>query len=396
MRDYLLFIVKNALRSKRRAFLTLASVALSFCLLAVLMALYHALFLSAPATPGQALRLVVHHKVSLTQDLPLSYEKKIATLPGVRDVTSLRWFGGTYKDARDPRNNFAQFGIEPAHLFNVYPEFSMPQDEIAAFEQQKTACIASRALATKLGWKMGERITLVGTMTPMTLDLTLVGIFDDPGDTEVLYFNHDYLQDSLSATDPRHGMVQQYYVETNSNNDVASVASAIDAAFAESPAPTRTESEHAFMLSFVSFVGNVKLFLLAIGGAVTFTILLVSANAISMSVRERIREVGILKTLGFSSSEVLGMILSESAFIGLVGGIVGCAIAVVLSMSIAQAAHHGSAFVQSLAVVLHDSAQRSAHHPGSTRDLGNQRARACCFRRRVRRSSNHSGIRGEP
>lgn len=348
MRDYLLFIVKNALRSKRRAFLTMASVALSFCLLAVLMALYHALFLSAPATPGQALRLVVHHKVSLTQELPLSYEKKIATLPGVRDMTSLRWFGGTYKDARDPRNNFAQFGIEPAHLFNVYPEFSMPQDEIAAFEQQKTACIASRALAIKLGWKMGERITLVGAMTPMTLDLTLVGIFDDPGDTEVLYFNRDYLQDSVSATDPRYGMVQQYYVEAVSKNDVASVASSIDAGFAESPAPTRTESEHAFMLSFVSFVGNVKLFLLAIGGAVTFTILLVSANAISMSVRERIREIGILRTLGFSSFEVLGMILSESVFIGLVGGIVGCAIAVALSMSIAQAAHHGSAFVQSL------------------------------------------------
>jgi putative ABC transport system permease protein len=126
------------------------------------------------------------------------------------------------------------------------------------------------------------------------------------------------------------------------------VASAIDTVFAESPAPTRTESEHAFMLSFVSFVGNVKLFLLAIGGAVTFTILLVSANTISMSVRERIREVGILKTLGFSSSEVLAMILSESAFIGLVGGIVGCAIAVVLSLGVAQAAHHGSSYVQSL------------------------------------------------
>jgi putative ABC transport system permease protein len=348
MRDYLLFIVKNALRSRRRALLTMASVALSFCLLAVLMALYHALFLSAPATPGQALRLVVHHKVSLTQDLPLSYEKKIAAIPGVKDVTSLRWFGGTYRDARDPKNNFAQFGIEPAHLFNVYPEFSMPQDEIAAFEQQKTACIASRALAAKLGWKTGERITLVGTLMPVTLELTLAGIFDDPGDTEVLYFNREYLQDSLPATDPRHDAVQQYYVETDSKNDVSSVASVIDGVFAESPAPTRTENEHAFMLSFVSFVGNVKLFLLAIGGAVTFTILLVSANTISMSVRERIREVGILKTLGFSSSEVVGMILSESAFIGLVGGIVGCAIAVALSMAIAQAAHHGSAYVQSL------------------------------------------------
>jgi putative ABC transport system permease protein len=221
-------------------------------------------------------------------------------------------------------------------------------DEIAAFERQKTVCIASRILATKLGWKIGERITLSGTLMPVTLELMLVGVFDDPGDTEVLYFNRDYLEDSLPSTDPRHNMVQQYYVETDSKNDVTSVASAIDGAFAESPAPTRTESEHAFMLSFVSFVGNVKVFLLAIGGAVTFSILLVSANTISMSVRERIREVGILKTLGFSSSQVLGMILSESAFIGLVGGVAGCAIAVALSMAIAQAAHHGSAFVQSL------------------------------------------------
>ncbi len=348
MRDYLSFVVKNALRSKRRALLTMASVALSFCLLAVLMALYHALFLAPPATPGQALRLVVHHKVSLTQDLPLSYEKKIAAIPGVKDVTSLRWFGGTYKDARDAKNIFAQFGIEPDHLFNVYPEFTMPQDQVSAFEQQKTACIASQALANKLGWKIGERINLADTMTPVTLELTLVGIFDDPGNTEVLYFNRAYLQDSFPATDPRHDMVQQYYVETNSKNDVASVASAIDAAFADSPAPTRTESEHAFMLSFVSFVGNVKLFLLAIGGAVTFTILLVFANTISMSVRERTREVGILKTLGFSSSEILALFLGESVFIGLVGGVVGCAIAVGLSLSIAQAAHHGSAFVQSL------------------------------------------------
>ncbi len=348
MRDYLQFVVKNALRSKRRAFLTMASVALSFCLLAVLMALYHALFLAPPATPGQALRLVVHHKVSLTQDLPLSYERKIAAIPAVKDVTSLRWFGGTYKDARNPRNNFAQFGIEPAHLFNVYPEFTMPQAQIAAFEHQKTACIASRALATKLGWKVGEHITLTGNLMPATLELTLVGIFDDPADTEVLYFNRDYLEDSLPATDPRRDMVQQYYVETASKDDVSGVAAAIDAAFAESPAPTRTESEHAFMLSFVSFLGNVKLFLVAIGGAVTFTILLVSANTISMSVRERVREVGILKTLGFSSSEVLGMILSESAFIGLVGGIIGCGIAILLSLAIAQAARHGSPYVQTL------------------------------------------------
>ena len=348
MLDSVFFIGKNLLRSKRRTILTLISIALSFCLLAVLTAMYHALFLSAPATPGQALRLVVHHRVSLTEDLPLADERKIAQIPGVAAVTSLRWFGGTYKDARDPRNNFAQFAIEPAQLFAVYPEFAMAPDQIAAFERQKTGGIASRSLAQKLGWRIGERITLAGNMMPVNLELTLVGVFDSPEDSEVFYLNRDYLQDSLPATDQRRDTAQQYYVETNSKEDVARTGPAIDALFQDSPAPTRTENEHAFMLSFVSFVGNVKLFLLAIGAAVTFTILLVSANTISMAVRERTPEVGILKTLGFAPSQILGMILGESAFIGLVGGVTGCAIAIALSAAIAHAARHGSPYVQSL------------------------------------------------
>ncbi len=348
MMNFLILSIKNALRSKRRTFLTIASLAASLCLLGVLMGLYRALFLAPDTTPGQALRLVIHHKVSLTQDLPISYEEKIAQLPGVRGVTSLRWFGGVYKDARDPRNQFAQFAIEPAQLFDVYPEFTMPDEEIRTFREQKTACIASRALADKLGWKLGERIVLVGNGTPVTLELTLAGIFDNPEHSVVLYFNRDYLQDSLPAGDPRTDMVQQYYLETTSKEDVQRIARAVDGIFANSPAPTMTESEHAFFLSFVSFLGNVKLFLLAISGAVTFTILLVSANTISMSARERIREVGILKTLGFSSAEIIGMIVGESAVIGLAGGLIGCLIAALLCFGIAQAASHGSPYAQAL------------------------------------------------
>jgi putative ABC transport system permease protein len=348
MRDYVSFIVKNALRSRRRTLLTIASIAASLCLLAVLMALYRALFLAPETTPGEALRLVVHHKVSLTQELPLSYEEKIRQIPGVRAVTSLRWFGGVYKDARDPKNQFARFAIEPAQFFDVHPEITMPQQQALAFQKLKTACIASRFLADTLGWKLGERITLKGDILPLTLELTLVGIFDEPVQAGRLYFNRDYLQDSLPAGDPRRDMVQQYYVETSSKNDVAAVSSAIDTIFAGSSAPTMTENEHAFMLSFVSFVGNVKRFLLAISGAVTFTILLVSANTISMSVRERVREVGILKTLGFSSSDILGMIVAESAAIGLTGGVIGSVIAALLCTGIAQAARHGPAFIQEL------------------------------------------------
>ena len=348
MLDSFDLLLKNILRSRRRALLTIASIAISLCLLGVLLAFYRALFLAPAVIPGEALRLVVHHKVSLTQEMPMSYEARLEEISGVKAVTSLRWFGGVYKDARDPRNQFARFGIEPASFFDVHPEITMPQDQIAAFQKQKTACIASRTLAETLGWKLGERITIAGNMIPVNLQLILAGIFDQPADSAVLYFNRDYLNDSLPASDPRHDMVQQYYVETASKDDVTRVARAIDVMFAESTAPTMTENEHAFMLGFVSFIGNVKLFLLAICGAVTFTILLVSANTISMSVRERVREVGILKTLGFSSRDVLGMIVGESAIIGLFGGAIGCMIAAMLCAGLANAIRHGPAYVQAL------------------------------------------------
>jgi len=348
MREYFFMVVKNSLRSRRRTTLTIASIAISLCLLTLLLAVYRALFLAPEQTSGQALRVVTHHKVSLTQDLPLSYEWKIEQIPGVKAVTSLRWFGAVYKDASDPRNQFARFAIEPSEFFKVYPEVELPEQQALAFQEQKTACIASRALAARLGWTLGEQIVLVGDTTPITLELSLVGIFDEPGNTSVLYFNRAYLEDSLPPGDPRRGAAQQYYVETQSKDDVPRVASAIDALFENSPAPTMTESEHAFMLSFMSFLGNVKLFLMAISCAVTFTILLVSANTISMSTRERFREVGILKTLGFSRAEILMIIVGESAVIGLAGGALGCMSATLLCTAIARAAGHGSNFLQIL------------------------------------------------
>ena len=316
MFSYLPLIFRNTVRNRRRSALTIASVAVSLCLLAVLMALYRALFYGAETTPGQAMRLVVHHKISLTEDLPVAYEEKIKQIPGVQSVTSLRWFGGTYKDARETRNHFAQFAIEPQTLFEVYPEFRISDNDKQAFISGKTACVASKALAQKLGWKHAEN-----------LELTLVGTFDDPNDGQLLYFNREYLRDSLPAGDERRDMIQQFYVETGSKDDVSSVARKIDDLFTDSVYPTKSEPEQAFLLSFVSFLGNLKLFLAAICGAVTFTILLVSANMLSMSVRERTREVGILKTLGFSSGEILGMVVGEASLIALSGGVLGCALA---------------------------------------------------------------------
>ena len=336
------------MRNRRRSLLTLASVAVSLCLLGVLLALSRTLFLGGDATPGQALRLVVHHKVALTQDLPVAEEEKIEQLKGVRALTSLRWFGGTYKDPGNPKNHFAQFAIEPQKLFAVYPEFRISETEKRGFIATKTACVSSRALASQLGWKVGDRITLVGGMLPVTLELTLAGIFDDPAQSPVLYFDRDYLRDSLPQGDPRQNMVQQFYVEAENKQAVPAIARQIDSAFADSPYPTRTEPEQAFMLSFVSFLGNLKLFLAAICGAVTFTILLVSANMLSMSVRERTCEIGVLKTLGFSPGEILGMVAGEAGLLAAAGGVVGCFLAGALCEALGSAMKQAPGFASAI------------------------------------------------
>ncbi len=184
-------------------------------------------------------------------------------------------------------------------------------------------------------------------MLPATLELTLAGIFDPPpGDTSsVLYFNRDYLRDSLLPGDSRRDMVQQFYVEADSKDAVPEITQHIDDAFAESPYPTKSEPEQAFMLSFVSFLGNLKLFLAAICGAVTFTLLLITTNMLSMSVRERTREVGILKTLGFSDGEILGMVVGEATLIAVAGGLLGCVLAGGLCAAIASAMRSAPGFV---------------------------------------------------
>jgi len=239
-----------------------------------------------------------------------------------------QWFGGTYRDAREQRNFFARFGVRPRDLFIAYPEYVIPEEQKQAFERERTGCVASKALADKFGWQPGERITLVGDIFPTTLELKLAGVFEEPNKFEMLYFNWDYLRDGLKAAGTLDlDFTSQYLVLADSPDNVPRVVKAIDDTFDNSPFPTRTESEQAFFLSFVSFLGNLKLFLLAIGGAVTFTILLVSANTLSMSVRERIREVGVLKTLGFTPGTIFGVLLGEGMMVAFIGGVLGCALA---------------------------------------------------------------------
>jgi putative ABC transport system permease protein len=330
---HLSFIVKSGLRNRRRSILTMLSIAVSLCLLGVLMAMYRALFLSDEPSPAQALRLIVHHKVSLTVPLPTAFEQEIRAMPGVREVSTYQWFGGVYKDARDPNNFFARMGVEPDHFFQIKSELQLPEEQKEAFRKIRTGAIVGAALAKKFNWKPGDRITIVGDIFPVNLELTVVGVYNDPDDDETLYFNDEYIHQAMLNSD-QGNLVGAFWVQAGSAADVPRVSKEIDDQFANSPYPTKSESEKAFALSFISFLGNMKLFLMAICGAVTFTILLVSANTISMSVRERIREVGILKTLGFTTGNILSIIVGEAIFIAGVGGVIGSLLAAGLCDSV--------------------------------------------------------------
>lgn len=331
---YLSLAFKNTLRNRRRSFLTISSIAVSLCLLGVLIAMYHAMFFGEQ-TPGQALRLVVRHRVSLAQPIPVSYEAKVKAVPGVKEVSVWNWFGGTYKDNRDQRNFFARLGVEPKPFLKIRTQMQMPEDQRRAFLTDRTGCVISKDLAEKLNLKLGDRVTLVGDIYPVTLELKLVGIFEDPDANQTMFFNYDYLRDALPLG--RRNYISVIAVLADSPEDVPRIAKAVDTMFENSSPPTKTESEQQFALSFVSFLGNIKLFLLSICAAVTFTILLVSGNTMAMSVRERIKEVGVLKTLGFTNGAILGMIVGEALCIAVIGGLLGLVLASLLTAVVGKA-----------------------------------------------------------
>lgn len=340
MLRHLPLILKNSWRNRRRTLLTILSVGVSLCLLGILMAIYHAFYFSEP-NASQALRLVTRNKVSLAFPMPQSYREKIRQIPGVQEVGISQWFGGVYIDRR-PEHMFARFAVEPDKIFTIHGEMTIPEDQKKAFQQERTACIAGRPLAEKYNWHLGERITLQGDIFPVTLELTLRGVFEHADNPEVLYFSREYLEESLPLG--RRGNAGTFNILAHSTEDVPRIEKAVDEQFSNSPVQTKTETESAFSLSFVAFLGNIKAFLLSVCAAVTFTIVLVSANTIAMSVRERVREVGVLKTLGYTRGTILGIILGEAVTISLVGGVLGVGLATVL----AGVVRHAPAFILQL------------------------------------------------
>jgi putative ABC transport system permease protein len=316
------FVTKNAFRNKRRSLLTVLSIAFSLLLLTFMMTLWHAFALD-DGSAESAQRLVVRHRVSLTFLLPGYYRDKIRALPGVVAVVPVSWFQGIYKDQK-PENFFPRFGTDPDEFFKVFRDIQMPEDQIKAWQRDRQGVIVDDTLAKKYGWKLGDRIFIQGDIYPVNLELNVRGIFHSTPDNKSAYFNAKYVEESVSFFK---GQAGTFSILAASPADVSKVASAIDDMFRNSPQPTKAESEKAFGLEFVAMMGNVKAFILSICSAVVFTTLLVSANTIAMSIRERTREVAVLKTLGFTRRGVLGLFVSEAVALALAGGVVGSSLA---------------------------------------------------------------------
>ena len=312
------FVTKNAFRNKRRSTLTVFSIAFSLLLLTLMMTIWRGFYLDRGSAESEE-RLVVRHRVSLTFSLPSFYREKVRAIPGVRAVVPVSWFGGIYKDQK-PENFFAQFSTDPEEFFQVYRDVHMPADQITAWQHDRQGVIVDDTLAQKYGWKLGDRIVLQGTIYPLNAELNVRGIYHSDPSRKSVYFHTKYVEESVNFFK---GQAGTFSVLVDSPSDVSKVASEIDDMFHNAPQPTKAESEKAFGLEFVAMMGNVKAFILSICGAVVFATLLVSANTMAMSIRERTKEVAVLKTLGFTRSSVLGLFVSESVALSLVGGLIG-------------------------------------------------------------------------
>lgn len=310
------FIVKNALRNKRRATLSILSVAVSLFLLVTLLVALRELTVP-PEGEGAALRVVVRSKISIANALPARQRPIIERIPGVEAISPFTWFGGKFKS--EEAMSFAQFAVDPVEFPRIFVESKVPPEQIKAFQADRQACIIGKITADKYKIKAGDRIMLSSTIYPADLEFKVAGIYSGSIDDRNMFFHQKYLDESIG--DP--GEVGTWWIKVRSAEDMPRVVSAINRAFENTSAEVRAESERAFQLSFISMMGNVKLVVGLISTAVVFALMLVSASTMSMAIRERFRELAILKALGFRRRELFAFILAESFGLAMLGALAG-------------------------------------------------------------------------
>lgn len=310
------FILRNALRNRRRLALTVLSVALSLFLFTVLQTALREL--TQPAeSEDSALRLVVRHRVSLANLLPARYQSRIEHMPGVDVCSRFTWFGGVYKDEK---NFFPQFACEGSKMARLFTEAVFDPQQMADFIQDKAGCVVGIKTMNRFGWKIGDKITLVGTIWDCSPELTIRAVYRKGVDETNLFFHHAYFDELMK--DP--GVVGTFWIKAKDAAAMPGLIRMIDDAFRNTDAETKTETERAFALEFVSMFGNVRMLIGSISMVIVFTMILVTASTMSMSIRERIRELSILKALGFNGLHVAGLIVSESFGLAMAGGFIGC------------------------------------------------------------------------
>lgn len=335
---YFGLVWKNVWRKKIRTTLTALSVLVAFLLFALLTAVSYAFRAGADAADAE--RLVVIHKISLINPLPISYENRIAATEGVASVTHASWFGGYYQD---PRNQFAQFPVEPREYFAMYPELDIPPEQLDAWSKNRTGAAVGIELAEQYGWKIGDRIPIRTTIWTQkdgndTWEFDIEAIFstgDPRGSTAYMLFQHDYFEEARAFGQ---GMTGWYVLRVADGANPIDVANAIDLQFENSSNQTETSTEQAFAASFAKQFGNIALIATLILGAVFFTLLLVAGNTMSQSVRERIPELAVLKTVGFGDGLLLTVVLLESVLVMLIGGLIGLGIGWVFVQGVAKQA----------------------------------------------------------
>ncbi len=307
----------NLLRHKRRTFLTMASVALALFLFASLRTVVTTL--RATAQFGSGRRLVTTNATGLVFPLPVSYANRLQTIPGVEKVTWANWFGGQYGDGK---RFFANFAVDAASYLDLYPEMSVPPDQKAAFLADRSGALIGARLVSLFGWKVGQNITLRGTIFPGDWVFTVRGIYtptDKAINDDAMMFHFDYLDEKSG----RKGLAGWYITQIDRPENAPRIAKTVDDLFRNSSSPTKTGTEQAFNASFATMWGNVSLLMNTIGMAVVFAILLVTANAMMMSARERTRELAVLKTIGFTDRRLFGLVMLEAGLITVTGAVLG-------------------------------------------------------------------------
>lgn len=313
---------RDLLRNPLRLSLTVLAGAvgiMAFIFLQTVIDLWH-----SGAEAARVDRLVVRNKVALTQPLPLSYYSRVATIPGVTAVTHMGWFGGMLGESQ--RDFFPNFTVDPNTFLEVYPEYTVPPEQLAAFVSDPCGALVGRRLHERFGWKPGDRVTLNGTIYPGEWTLNIHGIYDGArpeADTTMLVFGYRCLNESPLLAASMKDMVGTYAIRVDDPARSGQVATAIDAMFANSAYATKTESERAFQLGFVAMSSAILTAIQVVSSVILLIILLVIGNTIAMGVRERTRDIATLRALGFRAHRVVLLVLTESTFLGLAAAALG-------------------------------------------------------------------------